>query len=184
MKFTFTLGDASVMPNGMLGALIHIPKEYKANYDEFIKLLQTEDVKTLEVIKYKEKRSLSANSALWIMCDKIAKKINSTKDDIYVQMLLKYGVFETVIIKNAAYSALEHKINKASSAESKISLCKIINEYTKGNENWLEVQCYFGSSTYNADEFRFLLNGVIEDAKELNIDFFSKHEIEQMLEVL
>ena len=92
MKFTVDLSNASILSNGMLGVLIHIPKHYQEHFDDVIKLSETECKKDFEFKKHSEKRSLSANAGLWLMCDRVAKKLQTSKDDIYVQSLKRYGV--------------------------------------------------------------------------------------------
>jgi len=47
----------------------------------------------------------------------------------------------------------------------------------------IQLQCYFGSSTYNSKEFSTLLEGVIYEAKELGIDIITKEEKERLLKM-
>ena len=42
------------------------------------------------------------------------------------------------------------------------------------------MQCYFGSSTYDSKEFSVLLNGVVNEAKELGIDTLDELELGSM----
>ena len=37
----------------------------------------------ITAVKHREKRSLDANAYLWVLCQKIAEKINSNKDNVY-----------------------------------------------------------------------------------------------------
>lgn len=52
----------------------------------------------LEIKKHSEKRSLNANAYFWQLCDKIAKKLGSDKDTIYLRQLRSYGVFQDIEI--------------------------------------------------------------------------------------
>ena len=38
---------------------------------------------TVQVKEYREKRSISQNAYLWVLLDKLAQKLNQSKEDIY-----------------------------------------------------------------------------------------------------
>ena len=54
-----------------------------------------------------DKRSLDANSYMWVLCDKIAKKLSQdgtliTKEMVYKDAISNMGIFETMIISEKA----------------------------------------------------------------------------------
>ena len=141
----------------------------------------------IDVIKKKKLRSLDANAYMWTLCDKIAKAISIrhkeyntgityTKEDVYKHQIKELGVFAIVPIKNEAVDTYIQRWNKRGlgwiaevSAESKI----------KGYKN---VITYFGSSSYTTDEFSRLLDGVVQDAKQLGIETATPEELSLMKE--
>ena len=60
---------------------------------EEINELLSFDKLSIEAKKWSKKRSLDANAYLWVLCTKIANhpQIKSSKDEIYEEMLQKYG---------------------------------------------------------------------------------------------
>ena len=47
----------------------------------------------VEIKEHREHRSLNANSYCWVVCEKIAKAINSTKIDVYKRAIRDVGTF-------------------------------------------------------------------------------------------
>jgi hypothetical protein len=117
------------------------------------------------------------------MCDRIAKKLGNIKDNIYVEMVKKYGVFDDVLLTVEAYPVYEKRHNDSSSVNfsKEYSLCEVAERYTKGSQGWVKLRSYPGTSVYSKEDFKPLLDGVIEEAKELGIPFFSREELDQML---
>ena len=50
---------------------------------------------SLEVKEYKNKRSLDANAYCWVLCTKIAEVLNSSKDEVYEEMIQRYSVLDS-----------------------------------------------------------------------------------------
>ena len=44
----------------------------------------------------------------------------------------------------------------------------------------IQLQCYFGSSTYNTKEMSVLIDGIVYEAKELGIETLPPDELERM----
>jgi len=57
---------------------------------------------SVEVKKQSKRRSLDSNAFLWVMLDKLATALHTTKDELYLLMLERYGVFTHVIVKAEA----------------------------------------------------------------------------------
>ena len=119
---------------------------------------------TVQVKEFREKRSLSQNSYMWVLLDKLAEKINRDKDFLYKEYVRSYGVFEVLPIRNEAVGSFTSKWGKnglgwfcEDLGESKLS------GYTK-------LIAYYGSSTYNSKEMTRLIDAVIQDCKEMGIN--------------
>ena len=56
--------------------------EKKAAMQLYDDLLKCEKL-SIKISKYREKRSLDANAYFWVLADKLAAKLNTTKIDIY-----------------------------------------------------------------------------------------------------
>jgi len=136
------------------------------------KLCDTDKVKTVEVKQKRNKRSLDANAALWVMLDKMAKKMHTTKDELYIEMLDRYGVFTHIIVKPEAVHRVKEEWRTV----------RQLGPVTIKGKTGIQLQCFFGSSQYNTEEFSKLLEGVIEEAKLIGVEFISKEDLTLMLE--
>jgi hypothetical protein len=126
----------------------------------------------VEVKQYRQKRSLDANALLWKMCTEIATVIRGSKDEVYLQMLERYGQFTHIIVK-------PHVIEKV---KQEWRTVRELGEVTVNGQTGVQLQCYFGSSTYNTKEFSVLLDGVISEAKELGIEVITESEKSLLLQ--
>lgn len=126
----------------------------------------------VEVKRHRERRSLDANAYMWLLLGEIAEKLNTTKDEVYLIMLERYGVYTHVIGKPGMIERIKQEYK----------LCRELGEVTVKGQTGIQLQCYFGSSTYDTKEMSRLIDGVVTEAKELGIDTRSPEEIALMKE--
>lgn len=130
---------------------------------------------SIKIGKYREKRSLDANAYFFVLADKLAQKLNITKEEIYRGYIREIGgVSETVCVKNEAVEKLCEgwKHNglgwQTDTFPSKLNGCT-------------NVILYYGSSTYDKAQMNRLISMVVEDCKLQGIDVRTPAEIENML---
>jgi len=121
---------------------------------------------TVEIAPLKKKRSLDANSALWQMLTKMAEVLHTTKDELYLEMLDRYGVSTFIVVKP----------NAVDKVKAEWKTVRELGEVTINGKTGVQLQCFFGSSTYDSKEFSVLLDGVIQEAKEIDVPFISSEE--------
>ena len=126
---------------------------------------------TVEIAPLKKKRSLDANGYLWVLLQKIAEALHSTKDEVYLEMLSRYGQFTHIVVKP----------NAVEKFKSEWRTVRDLGEVTINGKTGIQLQCFFGSSTYDSKEFSVLLDGVISEAKELGIETLSETEADRMI---
>ena len=130
----------------------------------------------LKLTQYKPKRSLNANAYLWVLMDKLAAVLNSTADEVYEEMLQKYGTLATD--EDGSPCVLTVK--------AKVDMGKIeghFKYYTESKDGkWKSYFVILGSSHYDTAEMSRLLDGVIEECKELGIETIPPDEYERMME--
>lgn len=122
----------------------------------------------IEIEKHKRKRSLSSNAYCWVLLQKIAEKVNSTKEEIYLQMIKRYGQFNYLVVKEQVIPKIK----------TQFPVVKELGKIKVGKGEGVQVQVYFGSSTYNQVEMNFFLNGIVSEAKELGIETLTPQELE------
>jgi hypothetical protein len=126
---------------------------------------------SVEIKQWRQRRSLDANAYLWVILNEMASAIGTSKDELYLEMLSRYGVFTHVVVKP----------NVAERVKQEWRTCRELGEVTVNGKSGIQLQCFFGSSTYDSKEFSTLLNGVISEAKELGIDTISESEKQRLL---
>lgn len=123
-----------------------------------------------EIERKKKKRSTDANAFCWKLCTEIANVLRTDKDSIYVDMLKKYGQSDIVSV--------------LSSVDVK-GYFKYYDEFGKGTVNGKEFthyKVYKGSSEYDTREMSILIDGIIDEAKALDIEVISEREKSLLLE--
>lgn len=130
-----------------------------------------------EIKKHFKIRGLDANAYCWVMCDKIAEVLGSTKEEVYRQIIQKVGVFTIVPILDEAVQSYIERWSKNGLGW----VCEILgNSKLKGYTN---VITYFGSSTYNTSEMSRLIKEIIAEAQELGIDTRTPDEVASMIDL-
>jgi len=122
--------------------------------------------KTYEIKEYRQKRSNNANSYMWELIGKIADAVHSTKDEVYLIELKRYGVYQ-----------------KLPFLPTEKPFFKYYEYETSGTLNgkpcdWYTI--YKGSSEYDTKEMATLIDGVVNDCHELNIETRTPEEIERI----
>lgn len=126
--------------------------------------------KQFEVKEYKEKRSLNANNYAWHLITQIGNKLNISKEDVYLQMLIDYGQSTMIsVLSNVNIS----------------DFCKYYKEAGKSSLNGKEFthyKIYKGSSEYDTHEMSILIDGIVQECKQLEIETKSSEEIKSLVE--
>ena len=123
-----------------------------------------------EIEHKRKKRSNDANALCWKMCTEIANVLRAEKESIYVDMLKRYGQSDIVSV--------------LSSVDVK-GYFKYYDEFGKGTVNGKEFthyKVYKGSSEYDTKEMSILLDGIIDEAKAMDIEVISEREKSLLLE--
>ena len=129
---------------------------------------------TIEVKPFRARRSLDANAYCWVLIDRLAEKLNESKEAIYRQYITNIGGnSEIVCVKNNAverfcYGWRRNGIGWQTEAfESKIEGCT-------------NVILYYGSSVYDSAQMSRLLDLIIQDCKAQGIPTETPDEIARL----
>lgn len=141
--------------------------------DKFIReifCLDKDTVYDVKIDKHREKRSLNCNAYLWKLVTEIGNVLNKSKEEVYLQMLIDYGQSEMVSILSEIDVKGYFKYYKL--AGTSILNGKEFNHY----------KIYKGSSEYDTKEMSILLEGVVQEAKNLGIKTKDDIELERMID--
>lgn len=123
-----------------------------------------------EIERKKKKRSLDANALCWKLCTEIANVLRTDKESIYVDMLKKYG--QSDIWASGTDVNPAHHFKYYDFFGKRTVQGKEVNFYV----------VYRGSSEYDTREMSILLDGIISEAKALDIEVISEREKSLLLE--
>lgn len=122
---------------------------------------------SVEIKPFRKRRSLDANAFFWTICEKIAVALKSTKDEIYLDLLSRYGVFTHIVVKPVAVERVKKEWRTV----------RDLGEVTVNGNTGVQLQCFFGSSTYDTKEMSRLIDGAVSEAQELGIETATPAEI-------
>ena len=129
---------------------------------------------SIEIKKYRKKRSLDANAYCWVLCDKIAKTIGTTKEEIYKDAISNVGTFEPMIVEERAFENFKRIWEKQ-------GLGFLIQEVNR-KDKCVKVHCYYGSSSYNTKEMSILIDYIVQEAKQVGVETMPDKELKSLLE--
>ena len=129
---------------------------------------------SVEVKPHRNKRSLDANNYCWILCDKIAQVIGSTKEEVYRKVIRDVGVFQIIGVEREAVDTFIEKWSGGGVGWFAEDVGHHINDERR-------VMAYFGSSVYNTKEMSRLIDELVNQAKELDIETRPQEEIDSLL---
>ena len=132
--------------------------------------LDKDTIYDVKINKHRKKRSLNANAYLWKLVTEIGNILNKSKEEVYLQMLIDYGQSEMISILSEINVKGYFKYYKL--AGTSILNGKEFNHY----------KIYKGSSEYDTKEMSILLNGVVQEAKNLGIKTKDDIELERLVE--
>lgn len=123
---------------------------------------------SIEVKPYREKRSLNANNYAWKLLTEIADVLRTGKDEIYLEMLKRYGQSEI-------FSVVSH-----------IPFGEYVKYYEEAGESTLNgklfkhYKVFKGSSEFDTREMSIFIDGIVSEAKELGIQTETPAEIARL----
>ena len=131
----------------------------------------------IEIKKYREQRSLNANSYFWVLVGKLAAKTQQNKTDVYRHLIREIGDnFEILPIRNDAVKTF---INNWQ--DKRLGwVCDIVG--ASKISGYTNVCAYYGSSTYNSKQMSDLINSVIVECKEQGIETMPEYELNALIE--
>ena len=124
----------------------------------------------VKINKHREKRSLNANAYLWELCTQIGNILRKSKEEVYLEMLIYYGQSIMVsVLSNVKLNGFYKYYKEAGKS--------ILN-----GKEFTHYKIYKGSSEYDTREMSILLDGVVQEARQLGIRTKEDEELEKMID--
>lgn len=144
-------------------------------YDEFN---QCEKL-SINIDKYREKRSLNANKYMWKLCGELAErlsdeKVSYTKEGIYREAIKEIGVWYDDEVD-------PDKVEWRCKAWSMIGTGWLTErvDFTADGEREI-IRFYYGSSRYNKKQMSRLIDNIVQDCKAVGIETMTPDQIAEM----
>lgn len=167
--------DVKYNIDGEYELILTIPKRQKASVQEIYDLSKQDKPLIAEVKPKRKKRSLDANSYMWVLCQKIAEKIKSTKNEVYIKAIKEAGgMIDYLMLIDGSIETFIQAWNKNGlgwyaevSHKAKLDGCTV-------------VRAYYGSSVFDQKTMSTLLDYIVDEAKNLDIQTETPEEIERL----
>ena len=129
-----------------------------------------------EIKPYHKKRSLDANAYFHVLVDKIAKAVKKSAEEVKVQMNLDYGT----IAKDERGLKAGFKALKEIPITQYFKYAKPIGECEENGKKFVKYLIYKETHTLDSAEMATLIDGTIEEAKQLGIETLTPIELENL----
>lgn len=162
------------------GHIVDISRDWKTgrfrvtfeSMEDISKQLESITDKLLNITAkiFRNKRSRDANSYSWVLMQKIAEDQHTDKWSVYLEMLGRYGVFTHIIVRPGVVDRVV----------SEWRTVKNLGEVTVSGQTGIQLQCYFGSSTYDTKEMSVFIEGIVSECHELGVETATPEELDRM----
>jgi hypothetical protein len=139
------------------------PAEYDRTKDKLL---------DIEIKQHREGRSLNANALLWKCLGEIAGALRTDKWSLYLQMLKRYGEYTYICVPPKAVDMVKKQWRE----------CEELGPISVNGREAVQMLCYYGSSTYDTAQFSRLLDGVIDEMKEMGLNPPTSEDMRRSLE--
>lgn len=160
-----------------------ITVEVNEDFEEKFCKLKDSDL-DIEIKKHRQRRSLDANAYYWVLITKAAKRLRISNNRAHNLMLRRYGAME-VIDGQVVYLVLPD-IDEAEerALESETYHIRPTSQVKIGKDG-KQYRTYImlkGSSEYDTAEMSRLINGIVDECKEMGIETMPPDQLEALLE--
>lgn len=157
------ISELNAIITGKQRLTLELDGDFRGQYDE----LKDRELE-ITVKPYRKKRSLDQNSYAWVLIGRIADKLRTDKDAVYLTMLKRYGQGGVIKVQPQHEQAILSALKYYEPHE------KLYSDTEKYYRIWA------GSSGYNTEEMTVFVDGIISEAKELGIETLTPDELAEM----
>lgn len=148
--------------------------------DSLRKLVECENIDII-LKKHRNKRSLDANAYFHVLCGKIAEVLEISKPRCKNILIGRYGQPE--LLENGAPAVLKSNIPISFMLEQETLHCMPCGGKEENGVELTFYRVYRGSHTYDTKEMSVLIDGTVQEAKDIGVETMPPDEITHMKEV-
>ena len=157
--------------------LITLALTTKQDISDLKAIVADKKLLTVDISKQKKKRSLDANSYAWVLITKIADVLRTSKEELYIEMLKRYGQREKQLI-----SIIDNEEAIAMIYRATNNHCTVVGEGTVNGKQFKHLAILIGSSQYDTRQMAILIDGIVSECKEMGIETLPPDEIKALKE--
>lgn len=146
---------------------LELEGDFRGQYDK----LRDKDL-DVTIKKWNDHRTLTANAYLWALVGKIGDALRVSKDEVYFDMLKAYG--------QGGAASVEERFVEDFKRTYKYS--ERLGETELNGKTFVHFRFWVGSSEYDKEEFSILLDGVVQEAKNLDIETMDTENLKSLME--
>lgn len=149
-----------------------------------VETLREESDLAISLKKWREHRSLSANAYYWVLVGKLSELTGQPNAVIHNMLLRRYGVAEIVGGQLLTVMVPDTDEAERETLEKEIYHLKPTSKLKEGKDGRM-FRAYIllkGSSDFDTKEMARLIDGTIDECKEVGIDTLSTEEVRRMME--
>lgn len=124
---------------------------------------------------YRKKRSLTANGYFWELVDKLAAKMNISKEEIY------RGYVRNIGGNNTTVCVKQEKVDDFIRDWSHNGLGWVTEIDESKLKGCINITCYSGSSTYDTDQMHRLIGLAKQDCEAVGVETLTPEEISKLI---
>ena len=138
--------------------------------------------KTLDIklTTHREKRSLDSNAYFHLLCDKIRSVTGYSFSRVKNELITSYGQIEYLMGQQVV---IKTNIPPEQMIEQETLHCKPVKVEIQDGKEITFYRVYRGSHTYNTEEMSRLIDGTVQEAKDLGIETMTPQQIERMMQL-
>ena len=164
--------DLTIKYNNQLQPVISFTLASRAEVEHIQTLTSLGKPLDVEVKVHRKKRSTDANSCYWATLAKLSEVLNVGRNELHLLMIQRYGYFVLMAVLTKAVDNLKLSFK----------LVESIGTKTQDGQELTKLKCYPSTSTYNSKQFSQLLQGVIDECKELGIPTIADEEFNRLID--
>lgn len=162
--------DMTIGMNRKQRITVELDEDFRERYDT-LKDAELE----VTIKKFRKKRSLDANSYMWVLLDKLAAALRTTKEELYIGYIRQYGMYKYFTLTEdeaKTFKVVWEAFGTGWPTEQA--------DYAPDGEH-VVIRAYYGSSRYDTKRMSRLIDAIVQDCKELGIETENKEYIDSLL---
>lgn len=145
---------------------MEITNKTKEDIKQIVENLDESKKYDVKISYHIEKRTLTANAYYWVLVNKIANVLQTSKEEVHEKMIKRYSqreyisVLEKVDIKKYGIRYYDEGVS-----------------FTQNGKRFKSYIIYENSSDMNKLEFSILVEGIVSEAQEMGIETLTPEQI-------